>query len=204
MKTRILSFVLTLTMIFSVAVVGLSVNAGATAVDGEHISLEKTVFEYGESIMVTTKNVGSATDWVGIYPVNDLPGGPSSAQWFYANKAAEKAFQLSKGEGYLAHQPLPAGEYVLYYLYNDGYEIGQSVNITVKEEVVVHGGLISEVNNTIKTAAPLDVTPRTFDALVMLPTSYADRAGVIIGNYTDGGTSAISFEIQAGGVPRLY
>ncbi|MBR3998323.1 MAG: hypothetical protein IKI93_08270, partial [Clostridia bacterium] len=203
MKKRILSFVLTLTMIFTMAVVGISA-AESTAVDGEHMSLEKTVFEYGENIMITTKNVGSNTDWVGIYPASDLPGGPASSQWFYANKATEKAFNLSRGDGPLMGQPLPAGEYILYYLYNDGYEIGQSVNITVKEEVIVNGGLISEVNNTIKTAAPLDVTPRTFDALVKLPTSFADRAGVIIGNYTDGGTSAISFEIQAGGVPRLY
>lgn len=202
MKKRILSFVLTLTMIFTMAVVGISA-AESTAVDGEHMSLEKTVFEYGENIMITTKNVGSNTDWVGIYPASDLPGGPASSQWFYANKATEKAFNLSRGDGPLMGQPLPAGEYILYYLYNDGYDIGQSVNITVKEEVILNG-LVSATNKPVKTAAPLNVMPRTFDALVKLPTSFAERAGVIVGNYTDGSTSAISFEIQAGGIPRLY
>lgn len=42
MKKRILSFVLTLTMIFSMAVVGISA-AESTAVDGEHMSLENRI-----------------------------------------------------------------------------------------------------------------------------------------------------------------
>ena len=85
-------------------------------------------------------------------------------------------------------------------LSGNGYDLGGKLNIVVPPMT----GLVSEANKPVKAASPLSAMPRTFDAIVKLPTTFADRAGVIIGNYTDGSTSAISFEIQAGGIPRLY
>ncbi len=64
-------------------------------------------------------------------------------------------------------------------------------------------GLVSEPTKLVKMSSALDKTPRTFEALVKLPTSYADRAGVIVGNY-GGRNACISFEVSAGGQPRLY
>lgn len=52
-------------------------------------------------------------------------------------------------------------------------------------------------------AAPFDKMPRTFDAVIQLPTSYADRGGVILGNY-GAGTVCINFELYGSGQPRLY
>ncbi len=47
-------------------------------------------------------------------------------------------------------------------------------------------------------------TPSTFEITMMLPTSYADRAGVIFGNYTDGTKDTLNLEVMAGGKLRLY
>ncbi len=81
----------------------------------------------------------------------------------------------------------------------NGYDLGGKLNIVVPPMT----GLVSEANKPVKTAAPLDAMPRTFEAIIKLPTSYNDRAGVIVGNYA-GGDACISFEINAGGQPRLY
>ena len=69
--------------------------------------------------------------------------------------------------------------------------------------VSIEPGLQPTSAHTNMTAAPFDEMPRTFDAVIHLPTTYADRAGVIVGNYW-GGDACISFEINAGGLPRLY
>ena len=105
--------------------------AEETPIDGKHMSIEKDEFAYGEAILVTTKNIGSDTDWVGLYHAGEVPGGPSSTQWFYAWLAEDEPWVLSEGEGPMAFQDLEPGNYVLHYLYNDGYEIGQTINITI-------------------------------------------------------------------------
>ena len=69
--------------------------------------------------------------------------------------------------------------------------------------ISIEPGLQPVSAQTNMTAAPFDKMPRTFDAVIHLPTTYADRAGVIVGNYW-GGDACISFEINAGGLPRLY
>ena len=80
-----------------------------------------------------------------------------------------------------------------------GYDIGGNLKVVLPSNI----GLVSKVNQLVKTAAPLKEMPRTFEAIVKLPTTYAERAGVIVGNYA-GGDACISFEISAGGLPRLY
>ena len=102
----------------------------------KHMSLEKTVFNVGEDIMVTTYDVTNNYDWVGLYPVeHGLPGtGYSSAQWFYAWLADGEAWVMSEGDGYNAYAELEPGEYVIYYCLNDGYEVAQSIAITIVGE----------------------------------------------------------------------
>jgi len=116
----------------------------APAVETVYMSVEKTEFAYGEDIMVTAY-VANANDWIGIYSTNDtLPGeGSVSSQWFYANTALNAPKALASGEGPLAGQPLEAGTYILYFLFNDGYEIAQTIEITVNEKA-----------EAVETAAP--------------------------------------------------
>ncbi len=107
--------------------------AAETPLDGTYMSMEKNVFEVGEPIMITAKQVGSDTDWIGLYEVeHGLPGaGWASTQWFYAWLAEDEAWAISDGDGPMAYQELPAGEYAIYYCFNDGYEVGQTINITI-------------------------------------------------------------------------
>ncbi len=107
--------------------------AEENAIDGTYMSVEKNVFEVGEPIMVTAKQIGSDTDWIGLYEVeHGLPGtGWSSTQWFYAWLAEDEAWAISDGDGPMAYQELPAGEYAIYYCFNDDYEVGQTINITI-------------------------------------------------------------------------
>ncbi len=49
----------------------------------------------------------------------------------------------------------------------------------------------------------LEKLPQTFEADIYLPKTYTTRPGVIFGNYGKN-TDCLSFELSAGGVPRLY
>ncbi len=46
--------------------------------------------------------------------------------------------------------------------------------------------------------------PNTFEAIVNVPTTVTDRAGVIVGNYKSGEKNVLSFEVYSEGKPRLY
>ena len=98
------------------------------------MNVEKTTFAYGEDIMITTWGENT-TDWVGIYHAEEdtLPGqGDGSRQWFYAYMSdGEEPWNLKDGEGGYAGQYLDPGKYYLYFLFNDGYEIGKTIEITI-------------------------------------------------------------------------
>ncbi|MBR5311374.1 MAG: hypothetical protein IKU40_00635 [Clostridia bacterium] len=101
------------------------------------MNVEKTTFAYGEDIMITTWGENS-TDWVGIYHAEEdsIPGGGSSSrQWFYCYMSdGEEPWNLMDGEGPYAGAPLDPGKYNLYFCFNDGYEIGKTIEITILED----------------------------------------------------------------------
>lgn len=49
----------------------------------------------------------------------------------------------------------------------------------------------------------LTTTPKTYEAVVKLPSGFSARPGVVIGNYF-GGKETASLEVNTGGKPRLY
>ncbi|MBQ2279305.1 MAG: hypothetical protein II333_12105, partial [Clostridia bacterium] len=101
------------------------------------MNVEKTTFAYGEDIMITTWGENT-NDWVGIYHAEEdsAPGGGSSSrQWFYCYMSdGEEPWNLMDGEGPYAGAPLDPGKYNLYFCFNDGYEIGKTIEITVLED----------------------------------------------------------------------
>ncbi len=101
------------------------------------MNVEKTTFAYGEDIMITTWGENT-TDWVGIYHAEEdsVPGGGSSSrQWFYCYMSdGEEPWNLMDGEGPYAGAPLDPGKYNLYFCFNDGYEIGKTIEITILED----------------------------------------------------------------------
>ena len=62
-------------------------------------------------------------------------------------------------------------------------------------------------NVTYTTSLVLSKAPAAFEATIKLPAGYTSRAGVIFGNYSQNGTSGISFELASKDStcrPRLY
>ena len=60
----------------------------------------------------------------------------------------------------------------------------------------------SSTNSTVRLN--LGSTPKTFEALIQVPTTVTGSAGVIAGNYSGGKENQIDLEISGGGRPYLY
>ncbi len=60
------------------------------------------------------------------------------------------------------------------------------------------------VMNDSKIPVSVTKTPATIEALIQIPTTFAGRAGVIVGNYTGGSEDQMNLEIYNGGLVRLY
>lgn len=69
--------------------------------------------------------------------------------------------------------------------------------------VISSKGLSFKADTLHKLDRPLSALPLTVAAEVYLPKTYTERAGVIFGNYAGSGKN-YNFEIQKGGIPRLY
>ena len=48
------------------------------------------------------------------------------------------------------------------------------------------------------------LAPLTYEAVIKLPKDYTGRGGVIVGNFYNGSTKAVSFEVYENGIPRIY
>lgn len=104
--------------------------------DGEKtVSTDKTVYTEGEAILVTA--IGDQADWVGIYEADDVIPDDTSIVWYYVAKdgnTSGTAKNIFDAE-YVERQDLaalPAGEYIIYLLENDGYNILAQQAITIE------------------------------------------------------------------------
>jgi len=99
-------------------------------------SLDKPVYQIGESIKVTWsgRTGATSTDWVGVYPtsMSGVPdGSPGSTIWAYMGGTQTAATPLAAGTFTFTNPGLPKGNWTAYYLANDGYQILGSVQFTV-------------------------------------------------------------------------
>jgi len=127
------------------------------------LTTDKTEYTVGESIMVTATGDG-ANDWIGLYPVDGTaPGeGGASWYWFYVRESQGTAVDMKNYDGTHAGEDLPAGDYVLYYLYNDGYVVGATANITIKEAAAETEPAVEEPETVApETEAPAVEEPET-------------------------------------------
>lgn len=107
------------------------------------VSMNKTVYNYGESIYITAHSI-LPLDWIGIYNKNAVVGEDDSILWYYiidsskglldnnTNVLSEVAENNNPGS-YLNNILLP-GEYKLVLLSNGGYEILQEIYFVVLNE----------------------------------------------------------------------
>jgi hypothetical protein len=89
-----------------------TVEAGAV---GTYIKTVASVYPLGVKVLVNYRdNDFVDTDWIGIYNKGEAPGGPDATQWKYAPSDSSTVEFTD---------PLPTGEYVVYLLCCDGYNI---------------------------------------------------------------------------------
>ena len=101
------------------------------------LELDKFSYKEGDDILVTAN--GEGKDWVGLYLKGEVPGGgPSSIYWYYVAEGHTPLEQVNIKTG--THNAdrsdladLPAGDYTMFLLANDGYDVIDSVDFTIKE-----------------------------------------------------------------------
>ena len=99
------------------------------------LELDKYSYKEGDDILVTAN--GEGKDWVGLYLKDEVPGGGvSSIYWYYVAEGHTPMEPVSiKGETHNADRDdvadLPAGDYTMFLLANDGYEVIDSIDFKI-------------------------------------------------------------------------
>ena len=104
------------------------------------LSTDKDVYLVGESIWVTAYGSAENKDWIGIQPKDDTG---NSIYWYYITDATNGVPVDIKASGSTSTRPdandynLPAGDYVIYLVPNNGYAKDKTevIEITITEHV---------------------------------------------------------------------
>ncbi len=148
---------------------------------GKSVTADKSAYTEGEPIQVTA--VGEGYDWVGIYLRDDTLKTDQAIRWYYVardgNKSGDTKDMRSAektNSSRSAYFDIPAGEYTVYLLENDGYKVLDSVAITVSE------------NPTVSTAPAAPASVR-YDRTATLPGLADGKLTVTAGEDTLPGSS---------------
>lgn len=89
------------------------------------VRTDRREYVTGEAIQVSFLNgPGNAKDWIGIYKDGQTPGGgPASTLWSYVDGTQTGTAGLTEGSVTFANGLTAAGNYVVFYLENDGYTV---------------------------------------------------------------------------------
>lgn len=99
-----------------------TVEAGAS---GTYIKTAASVYPEGIPILVNYRDIDfEATDWIGIYKKGEAPGGPAATLWVYA-PADSGTVEFT--------DPLLPGEYIVYLLCCDAYNIKAKYNFRIAD-----------------------------------------------------------------------
>jgi hypothetical protein len=156
------------------------VSGVTTTTPDSMVCIGQTIYPAGSAILANYATTRlSTTNWIGVYADGQLPGGPPALVWTYAANA--------DGSASLATGSLATGNYVLYYLYNNGYtQLAPPQRFTIGSgstgtNLLVNGG--GECGNA---------TASGYDA-VTIPgwqtTGLATAAGYNVGNGFPGPTT---------------
>ena len=100
------------------------------------LELDKYSYTEGDDILVTAN--GEGKDWVGLYPAGEIPGGGTqSIYWYYVADGHTPMEQVSIKSGVhntdrSDYADLPAGDYTMFLLANDGYDVIDSIDFTIR------------------------------------------------------------------------
>ncbi|MBR5365322.1 MAG: hypothetical protein IK132_03675 [Clostridia bacterium] len=124
------------------------------------LELDKYSYTEGDDILVTAN--GEGKDWVGLYLKDEVPGGGiASIYWYYVAEGHTPMEPVSiKGETHNADRDdvadLPAGDYTMFLLSNDGYDVIDSIDFTIKEGKKEEPAKAEEATEPAKTEEPAE------------------------------------------------
>jgi len=97
------------------------------------VRTDRPAYTTGETITVTfTNGPGNPLDWIGIYKEGETPGGgPTATLWFYVDGTRTGSTGLTEGTITFVNGLAAAGNYLVYFLQNDGYDLLASEPFTV-------------------------------------------------------------------------
>ena len=99
-----------------------------TPVNKEKLTLDKTEYSIDEDVIVTLNSSCGDSDWVALYTEGKGPWSNGAYSSYYYPGTENKVYNLGK---------LAQGKYTLYFLENDGYNVLDCVQFTVKVETTV-------------------------------------------------------------------
>jgi hypothetical protein len=108
------------------------------------VRTDKRIYEKGTDITATFNNgPGNPKDWIGIYKAGETPGGPDSTLWYYVNGTKNFDAGLANGTITFKNGLAQTGDYVVYFLENDGYNILSSETFSVVEPAATGARIVS-------------------------------------------------------------
>lgn len=89
------------------------------------VQTDRRVYTTGEPVQVRFfAGPGNPKDWIGIYKAGQTPGGgPSATRWSYVDGTQTGTTGLSEGTVTFASGLAQPGDYVAFFLANDGYDV---------------------------------------------------------------------------------
>jgi len=93
---------------------------------------QRTYFP-GQNIVINfVSGLGNAKDWVGVYKAGETPGGgPNSTIWNYVNGTQTSSTGLAEGTFTFSGGLAAIGDYVAFFLLDDGYTVLATESFTV-------------------------------------------------------------------------
>lgn len=96
------------------------------------VRTDRRTYAAGEPIVVSFFNgFGNPKDWIGIYRSDQTPGGPPSTAYLYTDGTRDGTQSVPQGSVTFTAGLATPGEYTVYFLLDDGYDILSSETFTV-------------------------------------------------------------------------
>ena len=172
-----------------------AVQADAAQAAASQLTLSDTTFAVGDSITAEyATDRPTERNWVAVYPASaEMPCSGCGFAWDYApGESGSVSIPLNDRSG----DPLPAGDYRLEYLYDDGWtRVGEPVSFTIEGDVAVPDPEQSQPGDP---AAPVEIDPVATDVST---DGVIHREGFSIEGAPEGWT--VESETDAGRLQRL-
>jgi hypothetical protein len=96
------------------------------------VQTDKPSYEPGQGFVVAfAGGPANAKDWIGLYKADQTPGGPASTSFLYVDGTASGSAGVAEGSVTFASGLAEEGDWVAYFLENDGYNVLGSASFSV-------------------------------------------------------------------------